>query len=524
MASSPYEERPNKPYDYEQDQGLVFSGGAMETQQDIYGNPYDIEVVLGQVRPVAAEAIQALNLNHWQAEAGHRSEFVEQVVPRITPHEQFVFDILSLHEQSTDEKTIVEFIEEVSEKHSLREDPNLTSYLVDLHKTRDVTEEFSGKITGAIEQVMDADETSRADYIVAKMLAAHPGVTVDDLEAIVVQDLVAVGAEFEATDLYGELKCRVASGEFDYHIAEDLLYGNIIAPEKSDEKTRQALGQMIGMTERLLRTEDKHKVIERLTEEGMLQLWSPDARRTFDAAKKELADAIQRRFTNRRDFAYSAGILLKQASPANIERYITKFPASTKGATRKDGQITSTEAVRLNVKRRQGNRAKPMGGTALKGAKAKTKETDTPPVRKLFSINSRGEVFDDQSDEFKTMIREYIAEHPHEENELKAAVGSAFEYLRDPVRTNGYARGIQPIKEGSVKFGPNSKRHKLYRFRPNQGTGVSASCKTAQKMRILFVMDPDNGNNIHLMGISDKDAISKLYRKFGVANIKDKRR
>ncbi len=473
---------------------------------------YHTENVLAQLRAMAAlshDEMLAVFANtqsvNARTDSAGRKDFIAEVIPKQSQSGKLATILDSLYEQTTGESTVHEFASaKLVDNHALPQ-PEIIDVLASKIEHRRIIEARSGDIVNSVEWVMEQDVKN--PYIVAKVLAEHPGNTVDDKEHITVQDLVMFGSEFESNDLYGQLQRDTEAGLFDSYIAADILHTNRRDHyAETGKRTNRELSNMIALGQQFAPHLDERGVIDELCKPESLALWPAEARKLLTTAKADLATNLQQRFTTRRKFAYAHGFLVERATDTQLTQFL-QMNQSLMMTQRGTGQLSKLERVQRDTRRRSGAK-RSVGKTAVSKA-ARSPEKDAP-VRTISMMNTKGESFDENSKQFQDMIDEYVSAHP--EDDLRTTLDAALDYLR----RNGLSTGIKPLST-SIKIGEDRHvDHKIYRFRPNLATGVSVSSRMADKMRIYFLIDKKDGSKINILGIMDKSNADRFYRKFGL--------
>lgn len=506
------------PYDWRQEKEPELFAFELPHSKELEYDPYNKEVVLGPLRSVIEEARIEVGFEVWKSSEG--KGFVESEVPTLSVDAKLLFGAMSLYEQSTDENDDIKtFGENLASKHGIV-DYRLSKDMQERWQTRCAMESASAKVIDALEAQIQGDADK--SYIAAKILASHPGDVIDDYGHVLAQDFAIIGAEFDSNGI-GELLVEdIDNGVFDSHIARDMLYKNRReVHEGKPSAVTSGVAKFIDMTKYLLGTDNDHEAIYALTTQEGMSKWHPDIKKQFDQAKQDMAQSIVKRHEVRRDYSYSIGVLLKPIKESEFASLCRKNPRAQLGRIRADGVQTRLEEIQSSVQRKRPKSAKKVGLVARRAAEANEEESKTDPKeRNLQFVDIAGNTFSEDSKEFKKMIGDYVSAHPEDIDSFKQDIKKSLDYLRDPVKTNGYARGIQPLKTRNAVFTmADGKKKRIQRFRPSLGTGVSLSCKLSHTTRILFV---EHEGAINIMGIADKDDIYKLLQKFGV-NSKDRR-
>lgn len=506
-----------QPYDWQEKDPNLFAFEAPRPIELEY-DPYNIATVVDSIRPDIDEARIAMG---YSGEWTHamKVDYIEAEPMPFTIPSRIGFGAISLYEQSTEFDNIEDFIKDLADRRSVDGE----ALLKDVSKfmtRRGAMEKHSSKITEAIEAEI-GDDVDKA-YILTKFLSSHPADIANDYHAVLGQDLLVLGSEFDATDLGTISKVNIREHVFDSHIARDLLYRNRReVQEVKPSSLASCLSKMIDMAKYHLQTDNDHQAIDSLTSAEAMQHWQPEARKQFLQAKENLEKGITERYEARRSIAYGIGVLIKPIKEEEFASLCNQALGFQKGKVRSDGRQTRVEEIQSNIKKRKTGNSKKIGAIAKKGSNSPDRDGTAEKVKQktLQFVNLYGETFPEESDEFKKIIREYLSGHLEDIDSFKQDLRKSLDYLRDPVKTNGYARGIQPLKSRNAIFTmEDGTRKKIQRFRPGMGTGVSLACKFSQKTRILFV---EHEGAVNILGIADKDDISKLLQKFGV-NTKDR--
>lgn len=479
-------------------------------------NPYAIEPLMHQLRPVAAVIMADSEETHgrqYVMSSADRKNYISEKIPAVQSRTQAGLYVIGLYEQSADDQPLEAFVDQLTQRINLRTDDTTMPALQRVIDNQKRYEHRARDVIRAIEYVSEGSDA--VQYGVAKMLAAHPADIVDDMHAVVVRDYAVIGAMQDETDLFSDNVHRIEHGDYDEHIARDLLLEHLEGTaESSGKQIDREVENMLKLTARLVSGgEITPEVIDQLSQPEALVLWPQEARRLYEQRKEHLIVSLQKRFdtASRRALAY--GYVSPMITERDLQVLVDQNSADLKVQTRHNPQRARMEEIQRSTHKRA-KVSKGAGKTATKQTAQSRAEKEMPPRTLVFTKKS-GERFEEGSDQFKAMVEDYISKHPGQGLEL--AVEKVLDYLRNPVVSNGLTKGVVAMSNASVKFADNSaKPRKLFRLRPNQATGIKLASRTAQKMRVFYATDKDDASTILIMGIADKTTSGSLLKSLGI--------
>lgn len=509
---------------YEKDPLTTVIGPSYDAEQQLVKerdfNPYNIETLLTEVEPQLQEVVKRVDVSY-KAACDIR-EYIDGSIPKIEPERKIIQGLANLFRESAEFDDLDGLISYTVDKYDIAINPALKKNVQGHLDYRDKIMQSSSQVSEAVENLIDED--SDKAYVVAKILGSHAAVAVKNPIHIIVKDYLILATELDYTDLANTLEFDIQEGEFDGHIARDLLYEHRRRTHQGSESAIDSpISKMVDMAKLLMGTDDEHLAIDFLSNSKVMETWQPESRKLFDKYKNDLAKGIASRREARLAYAYTSGALGRKCSEKELANLFRQMPEIKRG-TNGGGKQTRAEIMMNRVNagankgRKKSSRPKKSIGRVAMSPNRDEAEAQLP-LRKLQYVNSLGQVFNEDSDEFKDMIKAHIGERKGSASidRIKNDITKILESLKRPTKSNGLVRGVNHLRGDSFISLAGSDDHsklKVQRFQPSKAAGVPLSCKVSHSTRVLFV---ENDGIISIMGITDKKNIHRILRQFGLS-------
>jgi hypothetical protein len=369
---------------------------------------------------------------------------------------------------------------------------------------------LSAQINEVLDKEIEDDPIKKYELmkLLSKKYFHNANVTAEEREVLALQGVAAILTSDGSAHYFKNSESLINEGKFDEFIAHELLEASISEVEPIDSLAEKQVEHFRSLVNLVKHTSglSEPEVVSVLSTRDAINLWPEICKTLLQSQKEQLLNQLKSNFSIQL-FELKKESLVVNGSTESFNQAWERYMVAV---ARLFPNINAHR--RENSKRQKiAHQRKKVIGRSGKSAVAESLESaNTTEARNLIYIDSNGNEFAPDSQEYQDLILGYLKNHPGMVG-LDEDVANILEHLKRLDFSQGPIRGVKKYVN-SVKRG-ESKFENLFALKPADAVGLPTSSKQAKKIRVLFVLE--NGS-LGILGIVDRDEVTRFEKSLGV--------
>lgn len=376
----------------------------------------------------------------------------------------------------------------------------------DVYRCAQGTRSLQGIAAHAVSQMQSESNAGLTNaYELVKAFADKAGDSVDHRGWVAGQVLHGMDI-LQGSTLYYEFRQSLEDGQFDQHIAADIIGFVDKGNDQRGQYTR--LEQFMRYSQQL---RDAESTQERQSVYGsmvaLISDWPPEIRQLVTDARSQLLLNLDKVNKDAREFITRNVTRLSDEPQKDMEVYYDRYVEQlSKIVPARETNKAAVMQARLG-KRKRTSKMLIQAVQSEAGVQAEKPASSEPfKFARFRPSEANTEVTDTVIDDF---VAEVMDSTRRTDDAFREDVISMLAFLRDMDPSQGNMRGIKKLNV--LVTMPDGRRNNVWELKPLEATGLSTSTQAAKSMRLFFVWCEDK--TIGLIDMMDrKRTDAYLYR------------